>query len=178
MFDALLNWKEKRLLAKMSRQAAPSVAARLAIREHFEKAGYLSPIPSSRVLMRWEAVVASITLIVSLSGGTVAYAYASDEVLPDHPLYALRSRIEQVEAKLAFTEEKKERVQLQQLERRLKEARLINKKQENKAQSGEEKIKNREKFKQKMDEIDERVNQLRAKIELNKKEKAMKKGQK
>jgi len=68
---------------------------------------------------RYSAV--ALSLILCLSVGTSAYAYSSEDVLPDHPLYGLRQAVEVIEEQVAVTPTWKERVVKKHLERKQKE---------------------------------------------------------
>lgn len=60
-------------------------------------------------------------VLIILGIGTSTYAYASDEVTPDHPLYGIRQVVEQAEETVAITPAWKERVVKKHLERKQKE---------------------------------------------------------
>jgi hypothetical protein len=78
-------------------------------------------------LLRFAVVPA--LLIVTLLGGTGAYAYTSDQVLPDHVLYPLRKSIEGFQVQIAAVTPMKDRVRLRLLERHAREKRLLEEKQ-------------------------------------------------
>lgn len=78
--------------------------------------------------LRFAAVPAM--LIVSFLGSTGVYAYASDEVLPDHALYPLRQSLERFEVQIAAVTPMKDRVHLRLLERRAREKKLLEEKQQ------------------------------------------------
>ncbi len=62
----------------------------------------------------------------SLLGATAAYAYTSDTVLPDHPLYPLRQEIESIQFSFAASNPiAKDQVRLQYLQRREHELMLM-----------------------------------------------------
>jgi len=63
-------------------------------------------------------------------GGTGVYAYASDQVLPDHALYPLRQSLERFEVQIAAVTPMKDRVHLRLLERRAREKKLLEQKQQ------------------------------------------------
>ncbi len=65
------------------------------------------------------SAVAAMVLILCV--GVSSYAYASDAVLPNTPLYPVRAALEQVEIKLAVTPVQKEKVVQKLVERRKKE---------------------------------------------------------
>ncbi|MBP6945584.1 hypothetical protein KBD61_04770 [Patescibacteria group bacterium] len=75
------------------------------------------------------AVVPAL-LVVSCLGGTGVYAYASDQVLPDHALYPLRQSLERFEVQIAAVTPMKDRVHLRLLERRAREKKLLEQKQQ------------------------------------------------
>ena len=67
-------------------------------------------------------LTASLVIIVLLFGAsTSTYAYASDEVTPDHPLYGVRQTIETVEEVVSITPARKQVVRKKHLERKQKE---------------------------------------------------------
>lgn len=74
----------------------------------------------------WKWAVGAVTSLSLISSGTGVYAYTSEEVLPEHPLYGLRQAIERVEEVTAFNPEAKALVQVRHLERRVKEHRIAN----------------------------------------------------
>ena len=108
-------------LWRMSKRAQPDAAfvARLAAR--------FTPHQATRSahLATFKFATAVCAIVLLLSGGTSAYAYSSDEVLPDHPLYGLRETVESVEEKVAITQDSKQAVQRKLLQRRLKEIRSM-----------------------------------------------------
>jgi ribonuclease P protein component len=108
-------------LWKMSKRAQPDAAfvARLATRfapQQPTRSAHLATV---------KFATAACAIVLLLSGGTSAYAYSSDEVLPDHPLYGLRETVESVEEKVAITQDSKQAVQRKLLQRRLKEIRSM-----------------------------------------------------
>lgn len=62
---------------------------------------------------------------VLVLGGTTTYAYASESVLPTHPLYSLRETVESFEQSTALDAESKANVQRKLVERRLHEIRVM-----------------------------------------------------
>lgn len=70
----------------------------------------------------WSAVGA---LAILLMVGVSSYAYASDDVLPNTPLYPVRQVLEQVETKLAVTPVQKDQVQRKLIERRKQEVQKL-----------------------------------------------------
>lgn len=75
------------------------------------------------------AVVPAL-FVLTLLGGTGAYAYSSDAVLPDHILYPLRKSMEGFEVQIAAVTPMKDRVRLRLLERQAREKRLLQEKKE------------------------------------------------
>ena len=73
----------------------------------------------------WKWAVSRATIVTLVGSGTGAYAYSSDEVLPDHPLYGVRQQIENAEEAFAFTTERKANVQIKRLNRRLHENEIL-----------------------------------------------------
>lgn len=86
-----------------------------------DKGAYAPPMKAGvqPVMMRFAAAALSIVILFSI--GTSAYAYSSDEVTPDHPLYGLRQAVEVAEEAVAVTPAWKERVIRKHLERKQKE---------------------------------------------------------
>lgn len=80
-------------------------------------------VSSPSLGLRWAA--AGVSTVVLAMSGTAAYAYTSDDVLPEHALYPVRQGVEQVETALALSEERKIAVALKHLARRAKENELL-----------------------------------------------------
>lgn len=117
----MFDWMLARKLDRIGRKANPDAAFVRSLKQR------IVGKPRS-VVSHWKkAAVGSITSASLLLLGTGAFAYSSDVVLPDHPLYPVRQTLEKVEVKLSFTLEQKAKVQLDHLERRLKEQQLLNK---------------------------------------------------
>lgn len=74
----------------------------------------------------WKTAGVSFGLALSLAGGTGAYAYSSDEVLPQHPLYSVRMALEQAELTLPQSDQQRETVRIKHLQRRVSEAVKLN----------------------------------------------------
>ena len=89
------------------------------MRQKLQQAGYL-PDRSSWAYARTIAVVSTVVAL-SVAGATSTYAYVSDDVLPDHPLYSVRQGIEHAQIALAVTADARARIHEEQLTRRLKE---------------------------------------------------------
>lgn len=73
----------------------------------------------------WKVAVSSVTVVSLLGSGTGVYAYSSNDVTPDHPLYGLRTAIEKVETRVAQTPVDKARVRLKHLARRVDEQKVM-----------------------------------------------------
>jgi len=73
--------------------------------------------------MRLSASLAA--LVLSLGLGTSAYAYSSDDITPDHPLYPIRTAVETVEETVAVTPALKQAVQTKMVQRRLREVQVL-----------------------------------------------------
>lgn len=116
-----MNWFLKHKLEKMGQEGDPSPEFVRSL-EMKLRAEIGHPV----WWIRWPKVATAACSIVMLAGsGTGAYAYNSDEVLPDHPLYAVRQGIEQVEERVAFTPKMKERFRTQIKKRREREKTLL-----------------------------------------------------
>lgn len=70
-------------------------------------------------------IVTLVSLVTIAGSVTGVYAYSSDDVTPDHPLYGLRQTIESVETATALTPAGKVKVEVNHLARRVKEQRLV-----------------------------------------------------
>jgi hypothetical protein len=84
-----------------------------------EKGAFSSVSLSVYSFARIGVVAAAIILVLSVT--VSSYAYASEMVLPDTPLYPVREAIEQVEVKLAVTPVQKQKVVEKMVERRKQE---------------------------------------------------------
>lgn len=71
------------------------------------------------------SVCAAVVIVLVVSVSLSSYAYASDAVLPDTPLYPVRQVLEEMQVKLAVTPVKKEKVQQKLVERRIKEVKKL-----------------------------------------------------
>jgi hypothetical protein len=110
-------------LKRIGRRPVADPSIKASIRESLVQAGYL---PSrSFAFMRVRVAFASLGILITGFGGTASYAYASDTVLPDTPLYPVRQQIEAIEVRLAPTQETKAKVIEKQAARRKKEAHLL-----------------------------------------------------
>lgn len=103
-------------LRKLRRAASPSREFKAALWRQ------LAPAPAVGLrLPRMFAVgIASIVLLFGM--GTGVYAYGSPDVTEGHPLYSVKQGIENVEGRLAFSEEQKLRHQRKMVRRRIIEA--------------------------------------------------------
>jgi hypothetical protein len=110
-------------LWKISRRAKPDAAflARLecALRERGAFASGVRTMPA------WRLATAACVVVLTFGVGASAYAYSSDEVLPDHALYPLREYVEGMEERVALRAERKAAIQRKHLERKLEEVRRI-----------------------------------------------------
>lgn len=121
----MFNWLLEKKLDRIGRRANPdrdftrALEARIA--QTIRPKHHLSP--AVRV------AAGSLAGLTLLFGSTAAYAYSSDDVLPDHPLYPLRESIEQAEDALAPTPTIRAAVRLNIVQRKLKERLLLDAKQ-------------------------------------------------
>lgn len=114
-------------LWKMSRRAKPNALFVAGLGSKF--AGQKSQVAKgSSATFDFRLASAAAAIILILTGGTATYAYASESVLPDSPLYPLREAVEVIEEKIAISPESKAVVQRKLVERRLGEIRNMNKK--------------------------------------------------
>lgn len=121
----MILWNMKRRLSSISRQAKPDREFVISLQKMLGEKGYLRPARSQVLLFSWRRAAVFFSLAGSLLVGTGTYAYVSPDVLPDHPLYGLRTTIEQAELTVARNPEAKAKVQLKQLRRHLQEERLL-----------------------------------------------------
>lgn len=116
-----MNWLLERKLKKIGRSASPRRAYVGALQKTLQ-AEMGHPV-------RWidwkNVTVATLTSLSLIVGGTGVYAYSSDEVTPDHPLYSLRQEIESVEEEAAVTPELKQHVQQNHQQRREHERQVM-----------------------------------------------------
>lgn len=125
-----MNWFLKRKLEKMGQHGDPSPVFVRSLEKRLR-----AEIGHPVWWIRWPKVATAACSIVMLAGsGTGAYAYNSDEVLPDHPLYAVRQGIEQIEERVAITPRMKERVRAKFQKRREKEQQVLKKRKERRAE--------------------------------------------
>lgn len=108
-------------LIRLGRHAKPDHAFDVALQKKLISAGYL-PMKRAGWLTRWQTAGVSFGLVASLASGTGVYAYSSDNVLPNHPLYPMKTAIEQVELALPQSLAHRQDVRLKFLQRRLKES--------------------------------------------------------
>ena len=123
MIPFLLSLRLKRI----GRRPITDPKIKASIRERLVQAGYLQD--RSKVLWRARMILASMSILVTGCGGMASYAYASDSVLPNTPLYPVRQELEKLEIQLTFTSTTRAQVIEKQVERRKKEAHLLEKQQ-------------------------------------------------
>lgn len=116
-----MEWFLQRKLQKIAKKAEPSRDFVLQLEKTLKQ-----DIGHPFWWMQWSKVAASLACTsVVLGSGTGVYAYTSDDVLPEHPLYGVREQIEQVETKLAFSDQAKTEVEMKHLKRRVNEAQKL-----------------------------------------------------
>lgn len=120
-------WFLRYRLWRLGRHALPDSLFKRELRRELQTRGFL-PVAQPLIGKRWRMALASTTACGTLFAGTVGYAWASDDVLPDHALYPIREEVERVELALARTPEKKQDIRLQHLERRVHEIKLMQQK--------------------------------------------------
>ncbi len=114
-------------LWKISRRARPDAAFLSRLQQRLHSANRMHPHASVNSLrMRTDAYSLRMAgalgaLVLSLSLGTSAYAYTSDDVLPESPLYPLRQAVEVLEKKAAASPKARQTVEQKLLQRRVKE---------------------------------------------------------
>jgi hypothetical protein len=115
------NWLLERKLKKLGHKADPDPAFLRALEKQLkQKSGH-----GAWWIQGWKFALGGVTAVSLLSGATGVYAYSSDDVTPDHPLYGVRTTIEDVEMTLATTPEQKARVKINHLERRVHEQKTL-----------------------------------------------------
>ncbi|MCR4256761.1 MAG: DUF5667 domain-containing protein, partial [Candidatus Uhrbacteria bacterium] len=80
---------------------------------------------SIRFSPAWRMAAVACSVVLLFGVGTSSYAYASENVLPDHPLYPLRESVEAAEERLVFHPVAKAAIQQKHLERKLQEVRRM-----------------------------------------------------
>lgn len=109
--------------ARIGRRPVADPSVKASIRESLVRAGYLPP--RNLFLVRFRVVLASVALLITGLGGMASYAYAADAVLPNTPLYPVRQKMEALERRLSPTPAIRAKVVEKQLQRRKKEAHLL-----------------------------------------------------
>jgi hypothetical protein len=116
-----MTWLLKRQLKNLSERSSPD--RRFVLRlERSLRAQTGHPV---WWVQGWKYAVAASSIALVACSATGVYAYTSDDVLPDTPLYTVRQGIEQVEQVAAVTPEQKTAVQLKMLQRRFHEQEVI-----------------------------------------------------
>lgn len=108
-------------LWKLSRRAQPDAAFVARLETVLRERGALGR-GISLFVFRMASAACAVILVL---GGTTTYAYASESVVPNHPLYSLREAVESIEETTALTDESKANVQRKLLQRRLNEVRVM-----------------------------------------------------
>ena len=117
-----MNFILKHKLTKLAQKADPNRDFVSALEKHL-KSEVDHPL---RWVQPWKWMVGGMMALSLVGSATGVYAYTSDDVLPDHPLYGLRQTIEHVEETVAVTPQLKQSVQQKHLERRKKEQKIVN----------------------------------------------------
>lgn len=120
----MMTWLLKHNLRSVGKSASLDPQFRRALRESLADRGYVSTSLIRRVPV-WKTGFALSGMVLSMGTGTGVYAYTSDNVLPDQPLYSVRQQIESVETRLARTPDSLEAVRLKHLGRRVHEAQIL-----------------------------------------------------
>jgi len=116
-----MTWLIRYKLRNLGRKADPDKAFVKRLENRLlAEAGMAKP--GFAPVFRWAAAGVLATVVL---GATGTYAYASDEVLPGDLLYPVRRGLETAEEKVAWPEQRKLKVQLKHLQRRLKEDGLL-----------------------------------------------------
>jgi hypothetical protein len=118
----MMRWILERRLRSVQAKADPQAAFVASMRAGFMQR--IQPTPwYAKAGMRYGSVAA--TMVLTFGAGTGAYAYTSDTVLPDHPLYPLREELEHLELRLQPRAEVKARIMVKHAERRVRELELL-----------------------------------------------------
>lgn len=112
-----------RRLARLGRRPVEDPSIKATIRACLVQAGCLPARVSWGTHLR--LALASMGIFTVGLGGMASYAYASDAVLPDTPFYPLRKTLETIETSLAPTPEVRAKVIEKHLQKRKKEAHLL-----------------------------------------------------
>lgn len=118
----MLGWGMKDRLNKIGRRADPDGEFVRAFEAHLRS----ETAPATKFFTVWKTAAVSLSLIGCFVIGTGAYAYASDNVLPEHPLYPVKTALEKAEGKLALAPGREATIRLKMARRRLKEQLLLN----------------------------------------------------
>lgn len=110
-------------LWKLSRRAKPDAEFLARLECAMRECGSFSAV--RRAVPVWRLATGAYATVLMLGVGTSAYAYMSDDVLPEHPLYPLRETVEALEERVAMTTKAKSAVQRKHLERKLEEVRRM-----------------------------------------------------
>ncbi len=117
----MTNWLLERKLKHLGQKADPSPAFLRSLEKQLkQKSGH-----GTWWIQGWKVAVGGLTAVSLMSGATGVYAYNSEDVTPDHPLYSVRTALETVETSMATNPEQKARVGIKHLERRVKEQQVM-----------------------------------------------------
>ena len=106
------------------RSLKPRRAERQAMETYLRSQGVMTtPIFADRPVVRLSFAVATVVLIACVSLGS--YAYASDNVLPDTPLYPMRQAVESAELSIAQVTGREHVVFHKLIERRKQEVQML-----------------------------------------------------
>lgn len=109
-------------LRRLRRATAPRREFRAGLWKRLERETLRVPRHAFRPAWMRLAPVALASFVLLASGGTGAYAYASPEVTPEHPLYPVRRGIERAEETVAFSPDAKAAARMRRMAHRLAEA--------------------------------------------------------
>ncbi|MBI4139019.1 hypothetical protein HY479_02605 [Candidatus Uhrbacteria bacterium] len=116
----MLNWIIERKLKRIGKRADPPPAFVSAMEKRI-----LVELPARTPFRAWKLAAGSLTSASLVLAGTGAYAYTSEDVVPEHPLYPVREAIERADAALARSPERRAEVEVKNLMRRLNEQRVM-----------------------------------------------------
>jgi len=134
-----MNWFFGRELDRLGRQADPDRRFVRSLEKRLKQ-----EVGHPVWWVQWSKIASGVSLsLVLASGATGVYAYTSDDVTPNHPLYALRTTIEDVEQQTATTPQAKVVVTQKVAQRRLKAKQKLEETQKQKAlkQAQDKKVK-------------------------------------
>jgi len=147
-----MNWFLKRKLKQLGRQGDPSPVF---VRSLENKLRQQTGHPFWWV--RWSrTIMATMSTLAITTSATGAYAYSSEDVLPDHPLYALRETIESINERVTLTPQGRAAVHQRNLQRHVHDLHKMEEKKRVRQEKEKEKTKKIERKELKAEDLHER----------------------